>query len=97
MKPDTLLWLAVSVVCLPLYGCGHDSSAAMTLPPPASMTPPPPPPPMQPTPMEYSTADVLAKARVMSETDDPFAVNGGVVVLNPSDDQSSDPLAIDPN
>jgi hypothetical protein len=50
---------------------------------------------MQPVPMDYLTADILAKARVSSETDDPVAVNAGLVELSPSNDQTSDPMAVD--
>ena len=45
--------------------------------------------------MNLDTGDVLAKARVQSETDDPFTVNGGVVNVVPVNDETSDPIAVE--
>jgi hypothetical protein len=45
--------------------------------------------------MMLSVNDVLGKAKAQSETDDPIAVNGGVLTVNPSDDEESDPVSVD--
>ena len=57
-------------------------------PPPPSMTPPPPPPPTTMT-QSLNTAQVLALARVSSETSSPFAVDGGALTLNDTSETST--------
>jgi hypothetical protein len=51
--------------------------------------------PAQPQPLMLSVNDVLAKAKAQSETDDPLAVNGGAVTVNPANDEVSDSVSID--
>jgi len=45
--------------------------------------------------MMLSVNDVLGKAKAQSETDDPLAVNGGTVTVNPANDDESDPVSVD--
>jgi len=54
-----------------------------------------PAPPSQPQTLTLSVNDVLGKAKVQSEADDPFAVNGGAVTVNPANDEESDPVSVD--
>jgi hypothetical protein len=51
--------------------------------------------PSQPTTMMLSVSDVLGKANAQSETDDPIAVNGEAVTVNPASDEESDPVSVD--
>lgn len=83
--------IAIAGACMALCACGGgDSGVSSTVPaPPPSMTPPPPPPSMS-----LTAEDVLAKARVQSETDDPFAVDGGAVMVTPAGDETSDPVGV---
>ena len=95
MKTHNLMTVAVIAgICAGLSACGGSSGGrAMSQPsqPPQS----PPMQPMPPTTTTLSVNDVLMKARVQSETDDPFEVNGGKVALTPTNDEESDPLSID--
>jgi len=89
-KLTTLAALAVAGVAL--SGCGGGSggsggSAGTPMPPPV-----PPPPP---TSQLLMATDVLAMAKLQSDTTDPFAVNGGAATLVPADDESSDPIAVE--
>jgi hypothetical protein len=86
MKASNLIAFAVGAgLCTALYACGGGGSSGS-----ASMAPVQP---SQPTPMIFSVNDVLGRAKVRSETDDPFTVNG--TSLNPTNDESSDPVSID--
>jgi hypothetical protein len=88
VKASNLIAFALGAgVCLSLYACGggHDNAAM----------PMQPAPPSQPQTMMLSVNDVLLKAKAQSETDDPLAVNGGAVSVNPLNDEESDPVSID--
>jgi hypothetical protein len=85
-----LITLALGIgLWLGLSGCGgHDYMA-----PPQTMEPPPPPPP--PSTVTLAVADVLTKAKAVSETDDPLTVNDGSVTVTPVNDETSDPVSVD--
>ena len=87
MNARNVIALAVGAgVCIGLYACGgHDTA----------MVPSQPMMPSQPTTMMLSVNDVLGKAKAQSETDDPLAVNGGAVTVNPVNDEESDPVSVD--
>jgi hypothetical protein len=76
-------------MCIGLYACGGHDSGMMP------MQPSQPAMPSQPQPMMLSVNDVLGKAKAQSETDDPLAVNGGAVTVNPANDEVSDPVSVD--
>ena len=89
MKARNLIAFALGTgMCIGLYACGGGGGSYM--PPPTQPTQP-----MQPTVTMLSVNDVLMKSKAQSETDDPFDVNGGVVTVNPSSDEESDPAAVD--
>lgn len=69
-----------------LSACGGGGST--------SAMPSQPAPPAQPQPMMLSVNDVLAKAKVQSDTDDPFAVDGGAATVSPMGDEQSDPASV---
>ena len=88
MKARNLIAVVGTGLCVGLSACaGHDGSGMYQ--------PNQPSQPAPPTTMMLSVNDVLAKAKVQPEMDDPFDVNGGVVTLSPSDDEESDPASID--
>jgi hypothetical protein len=90
MKASNMIALALGAgMCIGLYACGGHDSAMMP------MQPTQPAMPSQPQPMMLSVNDVLGKAKAQSETDDPLAVNGGAVTVNPANDEVSDPVSID--
>jgi hypothetical protein len=78
-------------MCIGLYACGGQNNAAMPMPTQPSQ----PTMPTQPQPTMLSVNDVLGKAKAQSETDDPLAVNGGAVTVNPANDEVSDPVSVD--
>jgi hypothetical protein len=86
MKASNLIAFAVGAgVCAVLYACGGggNSSSGSTMP-------------VQPSPpstLMLSVNDVLGRARVQSESADPFTVTGASV--NPANDETSDPMSID--
>jgi len=87
VKASNLIAFALGAgACLSLYACGGHDSAAMPMQPA---------PPSQPQTMMLSVNDVLLKAKAQSETDDPLAVNGGAVSVNPTNDEESDATSID--
>jgi hypothetical protein len=93
MKASNVIALAVGAgMCIGLYACGGNNNA-MT--PTQPMQPSQPAMPSQPQPMMLSVNDVLGKAKAQSETDDPLAVNGGAVTVNPANDEVSDPVSVD--
>jgi hypothetical protein len=49
------------------------------------------PPPVAQAPVTLDTTQVLAAAQVTSETDDPIAVNDGLVTVAGATDDASDP------
>jgi hypothetical protein len=77
-------------ICIGVSGCGG-GGGTMSQP----NQPMQPMQPQQPMTMMLGVNDVLAKAKVQSETDDPFDINGGVVTVNPSNDEESDAASID--
>jgi hypothetical protein len=83
---------ACVVGCLSLWACGGGSSSSSST---TTTTPTQPSQPSQPLNMNLDTGDVLAKARIQSETDDPFTVNGGMVNLVPPNDETADPIAVE--
>lgn len=90
MKASNVIALALGAgMCIGLYACGGHDSAMMP------MQPTQPAMPSQPQPMMLSVNDVLVKAKAQSETDDPLAVNGGAVTVNPANDEVSDPVSVD--
>ena len=92
MKVSKPFLLGAGVLgCLSLWACGGSGSSSTT----STTTPTGPSQPSQPLNMNLDTGDVLAKARVQSETDDPFTVNGGVVNVVPVNDETSDPIAVE--
>ena len=93
MKASNVIALALGVgMCIGLYACGGNNNAAMPMQPtqPSQPTMPTPPPATM-----LSVNDVLGKAKAQSETDDPLAVNGGAVTVNPVNDEVSDPVSVD--
>lgn len=89
MKARNLIAFALGTgMCIGLYACGGGGGSYM--PPPNQPTQP-----MQPTVTMLGVTDVLMKSKAQSETDDPFDVNGGVVTVNPSNDEESDPASVD--
>ena len=90
MKASNVIALALGAgMCIGLYACGgHDSGMMPT-------QPSQPAPSSQPQTMMLSVNDVLGKAKAQSETDDPLAVNGGTVTVNPANDDESDPVSVD--
>ena len=90
MKASNVIALALGTgMCIGLYACGGHNSGVMP------MQPSQPAMPSQPQPMMLSVNDVLGKAKAQSETDDPLAVNGGAVTVNPANDEVSDPVSVD--
>ena len=86
MKASNLIAFAIGAgLCVTLYACGgggHSGSASMmsvSAGPPATLM--------------LSVNDVLGRAKVQSETADPFTVTGGSVT--PTDDETSDPMLVD--
>ena len=93
MKASNMIALALGVgMCIGLYACGGNNNAAMPMQP---TQPSQPTMPTQPQPTMLSVNDVLVKAKAQSETDDPLAVNGGAVTVNPANDEVSDPVSVD--
>lgn len=78
MNHNLLLYSALGLTAILVAAC-HDNNHAAT--------PAPPAPP--PTSVALSTADVLALAQHTSETDAPFAVNGGKVTLSDTSETST--------
>ena len=93
MKAINMIALALGVgMSIGLYACGgHDSGMMPSQPSQPSQ----PMMPSQPATVMLSVKDVLGKASAQSETDDPLAVNGGAVTVNPANDEESDPVSID--
>jgi hypothetical protein len=93
VKANNLISLAAVVgICVGLYACGGGNGySGMPQQPGQPMQPMQP---MQPTTMMLNVNDVLMKAKVQSDTDDPFDVNGGVITLTPSNDDESDPMSV---
>ncbi len=87
MKADGAIAFTVgAALCLTLAGCGGHGYTA-----PASQ-------PMQPPPPQstvLSVTDVQKLAQAQSETDDPIAVNGGMVSVTPVNDEMSEPVSVD--
>jgi hypothetical protein len=90
MKASNVIALALGTgMCIGLYACGgHDHGTMPSMPSQPMM-------PSQPTTMMLSVSDVLGKANAQSETDDPIAVNGEAVTVNPASDEESDPVSVD--
>jgi hypothetical protein len=89
VKANNVIALALGVgICIGLYACGGHDSRTMT------MQPSQPAPPSQPQSMMLSVNDVLGKAKVQSETDDPLAVNGAAVTVSPANDEESDAVSV---
>jgi ABC-type oligopeptide transport system substrate-binding subunit len=71
----------VFAACTLLQACGGGSHSST----PAT------PPPVTQGPMTLDTTQVLAAAQVTSESDDPIAVNDGLVTVAGATDDTSDP------
>jgi hypothetical protein len=85
MKTSNLIAFAVEAgMCAALYACGGGGNSSS-----GGATPPPSPP----ATLMLSVNDVLGRAKVQSETADPFTVTGAAV--NPLNDETSDPMTID--
>lgn len=80
--------LALGVACLSLQACGGGGSDYSGRVDAAA-------PPPQPQ-LSYSTSDVLTLTRSTSETADPIAVNGSLVTVVPTNDETSDPAIVTP-
>ena len=90
MKASNMIALALGAgMCVGLYACGGHDSGMMPMQPSQPMMP------SQPATVMLSVNDVLGRASAQSETDDPLAVNGGAVTVNPANDEESDPVSID--
>jgi hypothetical protein len=86
MKASNLIAFAVGAgMCAALYACGGDGHSSSGSAMPAQPSPP--------ATLMLSVNDVLGRARVQSETADPFTVTGATV--NPTNDETSDPMSID--
>jgi hypothetical protein len=86
MKTSNLIAFAAGAgMCAALYACGGggNSSSGGVMPAP----------PSQPATLMLSVNDVLGRAKVQSETADPFTVTGAAV--NPVNDETSDSMSID--
>jgi ABC-type transport system substrate-binding protein len=79
------------ILAIGLYACGGGGSGSSMSAPVASMPPPAAPPP--PASMDYTPESVAALASSADETSDPTTFDPGATV-NPSDDQTSDPMAV---
>ena len=77
MQLKTVVLVAAVVTVASLAGCGHDHQTSMA----------PPPPPASDV-QTLDTAGVLALAQKTSETDSPFVVDGGLLVLSDSSDSA---------
>lgn len=77
------------LIAIGLYACGGGGSGS-SMSPPTSSTPPPAPPPAS---MDYTPESVEALASSQDETSDPTMFDHGANV-NPSDDQTSDPMTV---
>lgn len=93
MKASNLIAFAIGAgLCVTLYACGgsdHSGSANMT----SGSTSTTPVQPSPPATLMLSVNDVLGRAKVQSETTDPFTVTGGSVT--PTADETSDPMSVD--
>jgi hypothetical protein len=90
VKASNMISLALGAgMCIGLYACGGGDSGMMPMQPSQPMMP------SQPATVMLSVNDVLGKAKAQSETDDPLAVNGGVVTVNSANDEESDPVSVD--
>jgi hypothetical protein len=78
------------IIAIGLYACGGGSSSNSMAPPTSSSPPPAAPPPAS---MDYTPNSVEAMASARDETTDPTTFPNGAVV-NPSDDQVSDPMPV---
>ncbi len=86
MKTSNLIAFAVGTgMCAALYACGGGGNSSS-----GGATPMLPGPPAT---LMLSVNDVLGRAKVQSETADPFTVTGAAV--NPVNDETSDPMSID--
>jgi hypothetical protein len=82
------LWiLAVSLCACGGGSSGRDSGGVSMSPPPAPM-----PPPVQTG--NYTVDSLVPLAKAGSESDDPLSVDSGSVTLGPTDDETSDPIAL---
>jgi hypothetical protein len=89
MKASNVIALVLGTgMCIGLYACGGSDHGTMSMPSQPMM-------PSQPTTTMLSVTDVLGKANAQSETDDPIAIDGGVVTVNPASDEESDPVSVD--
>ena len=86
---NLMVVVVVAGMCAGLGACGGHSGGTTPTQPSQPTQPPPP------TTMTLDVNDVLMKAKVRSETDDPFDVNGGMVALAPLNDEESDPASVD--
>jgi len=88
VKANNAIARSASVTALlTLCACGGGESGMVQAP--ASM-----PAPMA-TSQTLTTGDVLARARVESETGDPFAVDDDLVKVSQGEDDGSDPVTVE--
>jgi len=85
------LRLALAAVFIgTVSGCGGSGAAATAA---AAAMPQSQPPQPQVRSQSLDTAQLLEQARRSSETDDPYAVDGGALTLNDTSD-STDPIFV---
>ena len=92
MRNLVVLSMAVGMLATAI-GCGGGSGGQATTNPtnPTAPTAPNNPPSGMQT---YNVSDVQALAKTTSETSDPLTVNDNAVVVTPSTDDVSDPVAV---
>ena len=84
------LWvLAVTLCACGRGGSGSSNGGVSMAPPPA---PAPTPPAMQTGNLTVTSLVPLATSS--SESDEPLTVDTGIITLGPTDDETSDPIAL---
>lgn len=83
MKHKMVIFGLAAIAAGALSSCGSDSGPAATVPPPGVMT----------QTQSLDTEQVLAQAKVTSETADPYALNGGLLALTDTS-ESTDAASI---
>ncbi len=73
-------------------GCGGGSGQAMTSP--TAPTSPTNPPSSGGGTQIYNVTDLQALAKTTSETSDPVTIDDNAVMLQPANDDTSDPVAV---
>jgi len=93
MKAKLVFALGSIVIgCLALTDCGGGGADTSALNSGGSASPSEP---LGGPPSVLDTQQVLALSEKSSETAQPFAVDGGVVSVYPTDDETSQPISVD--